>query len=68
MFKINDKYYIEKRRIRKTQFEDDLNTVKEYKEYIKADHVLQDAEYFIFVDTVDDIEYEIISNGDIVQG
>lgn len=37
-----------------------LEIVKAYKEWIGADHVLRTSEQFIFVDYVEDIEYEII--------
>lgn len=53
----NNKLYILKRRIRKDIFTD-LKMVQEYKEYIHTDHVLQDAEHYMFCNTIDDVEYE----------
>ena len=49
----NNKLHVLIRRIKKEYFKD-LNVVKEYKEYIFCDHVLQDNEYYMFVRNIDD--------------
>lgn len=51
------KLYILKRRIRKTVFTE-LKYVQEYMKYIHAEHVLQDVEYYMFCNTIDDVEFE----------
>lgn len=45
------------REIRKAQFTD-MSDVKDYMEYIHAEHVLQDQEKYIFCKKIDDIEFE----------
>jgi hypothetical protein len=60
MIENNGKFYVEVRRIKKSTFETGLEGVKRYMEHIKAEHVLQDAEYFIFVNHVDDVEFEMV--------
>lgn len=49
--------YIVMRIIKKTTF-NDMNDVKDYMEYIHAEHVLQDADKYIFCKKIDDIEFE----------
>lgn len=49
----NGNLYVLIRRIKKINFTE-LNIVKEYKEYIFCDHVLQDNEYYLFVRNIDD--------------
>ena len=51
------KLYILKRRIRKTIFQD-VKYVKDYMNYIHAEHVLQDAEFYMFCMNIDDVEFE----------
>ncbi len=65
MIKYGDKFYILKRQIRKSMFTE-LSDVKDYKEYIHAEHVLQNGEFYMFVNNVDDIEFEEIPNAAIV--
>lgn len=65
MLKYGEKYYILKRQIRKSIFPE-LSDVKDYKDYINAEHVLQNGEFYMFVDNVDDIEFEEITNAAIV--
>jgi hypothetical protein len=57
ILKNNDKLYIVKREIRKSQFTD-MNDVKAYMEFIHAEHVLQDADKYIFCLKIDDVEFE----------
>ena len=57
MIKYGEKFYILKRQIRKSRFTE-LSDVKEYKEYINAEHVLQNGEFYMFVNNVDDVEFE----------
>lgn len=65
MLKYGEKFYILKRQIKKSIFPE-LSDVKDYKEYIHAEHVLQNGEFYMFVDNVDDIEFEEIPNATIV--
>ena len=57
ILKSNDKLYIVMRIIKKTTF-NDMNDVKDYMEYIHAEHVLQDQDKYIFCKKIDDIEFE----------
>tara|TARA_R110001592_G_scaffold363228_1_gene681921 strand:+ start:1380 stop:1574 length:195 start_codon:yes stop_codon:yes gene_type:complete len=54
------KLWILKRKFRKERFSD-MNHVKEYREWINCNHVLQDNTHYLFVDTVLDIEFEEIA-------
>lgn len=42
----------------KLDMEPDMETVKEYRDWIGADHVLRDQTHFIFCQTIPDIEWE----------
>jgi hypothetical protein len=53
----NNKLYYLKRRIRKDQFAD-INIVQKYMKFIHTEHVLQDVEFYMFCNTIDDIEFE----------
>jgi hypothetical protein len=57
----NNKYYQLKRIIKKNHFVD-LKEVNEFKEFLHCNHVLQDSETYMFCDTVDDVEFEMIEN------
>lgn len=59
MIKYGEKYYVLIRQIRKNMFTEMLH-VKEYKEHIHAEHTLQNGEYYLFVNNVDEIEFEEI--------
>lgn len=57
LIKSNDKFYIVKREIKKSSFSN-MSDVKAYMEFIHAEHVLQDADKYIFCLKIDDVEYE----------
>jgi len=59
MIESNGKLFQLIRIIKKQEFTE-LSHANEYKNYIKCDHVLQDAENFMFCRSVDDIEFEMI--------
>lgn len=64
---INDQYYILFRKIRKSLFTE-LSHVNDYKNFLHVNHVLQDTEFYLFCETVDDIQFEeiITQKADIV--
>lgn len=59
MIKYGDKFYVLVRQIKKNMFTE-MSHVKEYKEYIHAEHVLQNGEHYLFVNNIDEIEFEEI--------
>ena len=62
-----DKAYLVNRRIPVHNFEKDggvvLDFVKAWRDYLGCDHVLRDQTHFIFVETIQDIEIEELTNG-----
>lgn len=65
----NDKAYLIYRRYPKVKFETSPNMynmelVKMFRDWLGADHVLQDAQYFMFCETIQDIEFEEIDEED----
>ena len=40
----------------------DIEYLKEYRDWIGADHVLRDQTHFIFCETIQDIEWEDLEN------
>ena len=58
--KQGDKLWVLKRKIRKDRFLD-MEYVKGFRDWIHCDHVLQDDSHYLFVNSVDDVEYEIIA-------
>jgi len=62
----NDKAYLINRRIPTHNFEKNgqpnLEFVKAWMEYLGCDHVLRDQTHFIFVETIEDVEFEEINN------
>jgi hypothetical protein len=65
----NDKAYLVNRRIPTHNFEKkgelNLDFVKAWMGWLGCDHVLRDQTHFIFVETIQDIEFEEINNGEI---
>lgn len=57
----NGVLYTEKRKIRKDRFTD-LEQVKQYRDFIYADHVLNFNDFYIFCNKIDDVEFEEIGN------
>tara|TARA_B100000282_G_scaffold35706_1_gene22417 strand:- start:309 stop:503 length:195 start_codon:yes stop_codon:yes gene_type:complete len=55
-----DRLWVLKRKVRKSNFSD-MSYVKGFLEWIGCDHVLQDKDHYLFVNSVDDIEYEVIA-------
>tara|TARA_Y100001978_G_scaffold169510_1_gene158437 strand:- start:73 stop:261 length:189 start_codon:yes stop_codon:yes gene_type:complete len=55
-----DKLWVLKRKVKKSSFLD-MSSVKGFMEWIECDHVLQDDSHYLFVNSVDDVEYEIIA-------
>jgi len=51
----------------KLDLEPDMEIVKEYRDWIGADHVLRDQTHFIFCETIPDIEYEEILEEEEIQ-
>ena len=64
----NDKAYLINRRIPTHNFEKNkqinLEFVKAWMEYLGCDHVLRDQTHFIFVETIEDVEFEELSNNE----
>ena len=65
----NDKLYQVKRRIRRNNFDakgksPNLDLVKMWHEYLGYDHVLQDQNDFMFVNLIDEVEYEDVVEKD----
>ena len=62
-----DKAYLVNRRIPVHNFEKnnkvELDFVKAWMEYLGCDHVLRDQTHFMFVETINDIEFEEVKNG-----
>ena len=42
-----------------------MEVVKAWMEWLGCDHVLKDQKHFIFVETIQDIEFEEINNGEV---
>lgn len=65
----NDKAYLINRRIPSHNFEKKghlhMDVVKAWMEWLGCDHVLKDQKHFIFVETIQDIEFEEINNGEV---
>ena len=65
-YRHNDKLYIIKRQIKIEDFTDkegkvDLDLVKEGRDSIfKVDHVLRNETHFLFVETIPDVEFEMV--------
>ena len=61
----NDKLYQIIRKIPVQIFEKNkqvhLDVVKDYKEFVNADHVLRDGQNFIFCFNVDELEFKMIN-------
>lgn len=63
----NDKLYQVKRRMLRHNFDaqgksPNLELVKMWHEHLGYDHVLQDQTHFIFVNEIDDVEFEEVKN------
>lgn len=62
----NNKAYLVNRRIPTHNFEKNgelnLDFVKAWRDYLRCDHVLRDQSHFIFVETIDDVEFEEVNN------
>jgi hypothetical protein len=63
IYKHGDKAYVVLRRVSIPKFKVDehpenMEMVKEYRDWIGADHVLRDQTHFIFCETVQDVEWE----------
>lgn len=63
----NNGLYQVKRRIKRHNFrakglDPNLELVKMWHEYLGFDHVLQDQNDFIFVNKIDDVEFEELNN------
>lgn len=58
----NGNAYLIKRKIPVHNFEKneqlDLDFVKMWRDYLDCDHVLRDQTHFIFVETIQDVDYE----------
>jgi hypothetical protein len=55
-----DRLWVLKRKVRKSNFSD-MSYVKAFIEWIGCDNVLQDKNHYLFVNSVDDVEYEVIA-------
>jgi len=62
----NDKAYLAERKIPVHNFEKEnkinLDYVKAWRDWLECDHVLRDQTHFIFVKTIEDIEFEKLSD------
>lgn len=62
----NDKAYLINRRIPVHNFEKNkqinLEFVKAWMEWLGCDHVLRDQTHFMFVETIEDVEFEELNN------
>jgi hypothetical protein len=62
----NEKAYILKRKIPITHFnikgKIELEYVKGWRDWLGCDHVLRDTTHYLFVNNIQDIEFEEISN------
>ena len=61
----NGNAYLIRRKIPVHNFEKneqlDLDFVKMWRDYLDCDHVLRDQTHFIFVETIQDVDYEELS-------
>lgn len=64
IYKHEDKAYIILRRIGEWRFQHklsqpvDMELVKVFRDWVGADHVLRDKTYFMFCETIQDVEFE----------
>ena len=62
----NNKAYLINRRIPVHNFEKNkqinLEFVKAWMEWLSCDHVLRDQTHFMFVETIEDVEFEELNN------
>jgi len=65
----NNKAYLVNRKIPVHNFEKNgqihLDFVKAWMEHLRCDHVLRDQTHFIFVETIEDIEFEQVNHGEV---
>jgi hypothetical protein len=61
-----DKMYIFNRRIKIERFkargEVDLEFLSKFRDHIKCDHVLRDQTHFLFVNTIEEVEFENVED------